>query len=111
MVCETLLEIKKNLMFTLFNFIITFRSDSGEAKRNIADNQCSSATSKRQADTETEEVENEESETEEAENEESETEEVENEESETEEVENEEAETEEAENEPSQKKAKTDKSP
>jgi hypothetical protein len=101
MVCETLLEIKKNLTFTLFNFIITFRSDSGEAKRNIADNQCSSATSKRQADTE-----NEESETEEVENEESETEEGENEESETEEAENEEAETE-----PSQKKAKTDESP
>ena len=105
-VCETLLEIKKNLMFTLFNFIFTFRSDSGEAKRNIADNQCSSATSKRQADTENEEAENEE-----AENEESEIEEAENEESENEEFEREEAENKEAETEPSQKKAKTDKSP
>jgi hypothetical protein len=95
-VCETLLEIKKNLMFTLFNFIFTFRSDSGEAKRNIADNQCSSATSKRQADTENEEAENEEAE---------------NEESENEEFEREEAENKEAETEPSQKKAKTDKSP
>jgi hypothetical protein len=100
-VCETFLEIKKNLMFTLFNFIFTFRSDSGEAKRNITDNQCSSATSKRQADTENEEAENEESEIEEAENEES----------ENEEFEREEAENKEAETEPSQKKAKTDKSP
>ena len=83
-------------MFTLFNFIFTFRSDSGEAKRNIADNQCSSATSKRQADTENEEAENEEAE---------------NEESENEEFEREEAENKEAETEPSQKKAKTDKSP
>jgi hypothetical protein len=83
------------------HFIFTFRSDSGEAKRNIVDNQCSSATSKRQADTETEEVENEESEIEEAENEES----------ENEEFEREEAENEEAETEPSQKKAKTDESP